>query len=67
MKSPVWTVEQIHAYPESGNWWYGLVRDDDGLHVAEIFPGLGYVPTLPGLRDFKNWWWLLRDIWGAAR
>ena len=42
MRSPVWTLEEILAYEETGNWFFGIVRDEDGLHLSEIFPGLGY-------------------------
>ncbi len=61
-----WRLEEIHKMPEFGadyGWFYGLVRDDEGLHMAEIFPGMGYALAPPRWWDPRDWWMFSKDIW----
>lgn len=61
----IWTFEEITAHPETGQWFYGLVWDK-GLWPAEIFPGLGYVRTLP-YPNLHSWRWFVSDVLSTKR
>lgn len=35
-------LSEIEALPETGDWFYGLVRFDGKVRLREVFPGLGH-------------------------
>lgn len=58
----IWTIEKIQGLPWSGDWFYGIVKDE-GIRVGEIFPGLGYTSIWKkDLLRPKNLWWIVSDI-----
>lgn len=72
MRSPVWTIEEIHALPEFGGkvgWFYGLIRWEGKIHLGEIFPGLGFTRAVDRYNWYSPWVWrhIVKDVWWAAR
>jgi hypothetical protein len=73
MRSPIWTLDEIHELPEFGaqnGWFYGLVRDHETgkVKIYEIFPGIGYADVgLYWCRRPRNLIWVIQDIWKATK
>src|SRR5512146_680606 len=64
----VWTLDEILAAPESGDWFFGVVRHEGRWAVGEIFLGLGFCPSLPyPWWHPRSWWWLVQDVRSTRR
>lgn len=72
MRSPIWTIEEIHELPAFGSkhgWFYGLIRYEGKLHLGEIFPGVGFAQAVDRYNFYSLWVWrnIIKDIYGAMR
>jgi hypothetical protein len=65
----VWTLDEIHAMPETGDWFFGVVADKGRHCLAEVFPGTGYVPIKAPYPWWNpwSWLWLFQDVLRTER
>ena len=72
MRSPIYTIEEIHSMPEFGSkvgWFYGLIWYQKDLHLGEIYPGLGFSVAIDRYTFYKPriWKMIISDIWKATK
>jgi hypothetical protein len=65
----VWTLDEILAAPETGDWFYGIVSHKGRYCLAEIFLGLGFCPAKAPYPWWhpRSWLWLFQDVRSAPR